>query len=242
MKTIVKVAAVFVGFIILSAFVSDYTGISKKHPLSGIDEERNVKDFSEIAMSVSGTVYVKQGSPCKVVLEGDQNDLEKIETVVEGDKLKIKTKSWTSNIGKITAYVTCPNIEGLYVAGSGKMIAENDFSSEELDLAVSGSGELRLKGIQCEEMDIHVSGSGDVYVDNDGQAEEVDISISGSGKVYAENLKVNECDAHISGSGSCKIYVTDELEARISGSGSVYYKGTPKIDASSSGSGKVKSL
>lgn len=242
MKTMVKVSAVLAGFIILSAFVSEYSGKGKYSPFSGVKEERNVKNFSEVAMAISGTVYVKQGSPCKVVLEGDQKDLDKIETVVEGDKLKIKTKSWTNNFGKITAYVTCPNIEGLSVAGSGKMIAENDFNTEELDLAVSGSGELKLKGIQGEEIDIRVSGSGDVYVEENGQAEEVDIAISGSGKVYAENLKVNECDARISGSGSCKIYVTGELEARISGSGSVYYKGNPKIDASSSGSGKVKSL
>ncbi len=240
MKTIGKITTIIAAIVLFSAFTNRHE--VKNFSSAAGEEERDVKNFSEIAMSISGTVYIKQGSSFKVILEGDQNDLDKIETVVEGDKLNIKTKSWTNNIGKITAYVTCPKIEGLYVAGSGAMIAENDIATGELDIAVSGSGELKLKGVQGEEIEIRVSGSGDVYFENEGRAEEADISISGSGKVYADNLQVNKCDAHISGSGSCKIHVTNELEARISGSGSVYYKGNPKIDASSSGSGKVKSL
>ena len=203
-------------------------------------QERNVSEFNEVALSVPGDLYLTQGNTQKVEIEASEKTLELLETEVKDGVLRIKFEKWNINPkGPITIWVTAPNINGLYVSGSGKLIAEGSISSDEMDLKVSGSGKINLNELKAEEIEAAISGSGDIFLN--GSAEEMGISISGSGDIHGESFMVGECDIRISGSGGCKIGVSDELDARISGSGSVYYFGNPRIDASVSGSGKVRS-
>ena len=204
----------------------------------------DVDNFSEISFGLPGTLYLTQGSNESVEIEVDDEDFERIEFVTDGSKLKIRNKrnnSW-KNWGnmKVNVYVTMKNIEGIGVSGSGNIVGENRFETDDLDLSVSGSGEMELR-LYSEDVDLNVSGSGRLNLE--GSADRVDVSISGSGKIKGENFEVNVCKASISGSGSIYIFAKKEIDARISGSGSVYYAGNPdRVSSNSSGSGKVRKL
>ena len=50
-------------------------------------ETRDVSTFTKISIRVSGKLYLKQGSPQKVEIEGKKDVLEEIETEVEGNRL-----------------------------------------------------------------------------------------------------------------------------------------------------------
>lgn len=208
-------------------------------------KELDLASFDELALRTSATVYLTQGSPQRVAVEGDEDDLEELEIEVNGDRLEIKRKSsssWFSWGGSsnITVYVTVPKLEGVSVSGSGKVIGKNKFNADKLDLSVSGSGKMELD-TDNEYTDISISGSGGIYLK--GQTSEVELSISGSGRVRGEDFKAKIVKAKISGSGSCEIYAEEEIDARISGSGSIYYKGSPdKVNSSTSGSGRVKKM
>src|SRR5882672_2035410 len=52
-------------------------------------ETRNFDIFTKISFRVPGKLYLKQGSPQKVELEGSKSVLEKVETEVSGGKLII---------------------------------------------------------------------------------------------------------------------------------------------------------
>ena len=52
-------------------------------------EVRSVNTFTKISFRVPGKLVLRQGSPQKVELEGDKENLAKIETEVNGDKLVI---------------------------------------------------------------------------------------------------------------------------------------------------------
>lgn len=208
-------------------------------------QELDLPSFDEIALRTSATVYLTQGSPQKVTVEGDEDDLEELEIEVNGDRLEIKRKgsdswfNWGSS-GDITVYVTVPKIDGISVSGSGKIIGENKINAGDLDLSVSGSGKMELD-TENEFTDISISGSGSVYLK--GQTAEVEMSISGSGRIRGEDFKAKVVKAKISGSGSCEIHAVEEIDARISGSGSIYYTGSPdKVNSSTSGSGRVKKM
>jgi hypothetical protein len=176
-----------------------------------------------------------------VVVEGSEQDLEKLITEVKNGALKIKFQS-SSHKSKTTikVWVTAPEINGVAVAGSGKVIAEGKISSDDFDLAVSGSGDIKFASLEADALEIAISGSGNI--DMTGGADRAEISISGSGDVEAEGFEIEYCEIAISGSGSCRVNVVEELEAAISGSGKVYYKGRPKVDAHTSGSGKIESI
>jgi hypothetical protein len=204
----------------------------------------DVNNFTKLSFSVAGTVYLSQGSKNEVVIEADNDTMDKVEVIQDGDRLKIRMKrsnGWGNwNSGKVTAYVTMKTIEDISVSGSGKLIGKTTIEGGDIDLDVSGSGSMEMD-LRAEDVNIDISGSGSVSLN--GNSDKIDIDISGSGRVKAEDFVVNICKAQISGSGSCYITANKEIDAQISGSGTIYYHGSPdRVSSHSSGSGKVKKL
>jgi hypothetical protein len=229
--------------LLISAFivtVAIASGFSKD--ISIEKETRNVTGFTKVNFGIAGDLYISIGSEFKVVLEGEKSLLDEIETEVSGSKLVIKNENWHfhSN-GKVTVYITMPELTGLGVSGSGKAEIKDAIKAEDLDFSVSGSGRILTADLALGKLNVGISGSGDVVIGGSGEAKNADVSISGSGNYSGETLKIGNADFSISGSGSCKCNVTDNLEASVSGSGTITYSGSPKIDARVSGSGRVKS-
>src|SRR5688572_27092319 len=113
-------------------------------------ETREVTAFTKISFRTPGTVYVKQGSPQKVEVEGSAELVEKIKTKVEDGKLIIgpedKWMNWSwGNDDKVKVYVTVSTIETLSVSGSGDMVVETKVTANNLSLNVSGSGSLKIE-------------------------------------------------------------------------------------------------
>ncbi|HYC84537.1 MAG TPA: head GIN domain-containing protein [Chryseosolibacter sp.] len=227
-------------------------------------ETRTVDRFTKISFRFPGKLYLKQGSPQKVELEGDKKILEEVETEVQGSKLIIGKEGndwfdWKWNDGdEITVYVTVPNIEAVSVSGSGDIIGEGRMTAGDLDLAVSGSGSLTLEVDATGEVEADVSGSGDILIkgkcqrfnsDISGSGKvdmtlavknDVDVSVSGSGKILGSG-SADEIRAAISGSGKVLAadLQTNRCEVRISGSGDVEINVKNELDATISGSGSV---
>jgi hypothetical protein len=225
-------------------------------------ETRNVGSFSKISFGVPGKLYLKQGNTEKVELEGDADILEKIETVVNGNHLDIRPKgkmiNWNWGGKQITAYVTMKTIQGVAVSGSGDVIGEGVFQASDLDLKISGSGNLAVQANATGDMQANVSGSGNLEVKGKSRnfessqsgsgnitasmeaAQNVSFSISGSGKIEAkgssEKVKVS-----ISGSGKILAadFDTKVCIVKIAGSGDVEISVQDELDASISGSGSV---
>ena len=225
-------------FAIQFSFGANYSGTFSE------EEERKVSSFSGINLGISADVFLTQENSQKVVLEGDSDVLEKIETEVSGNTLVIKyEKSFRiRNIPKVKIYISVPEIEKLSVSGSGSILAQNSINSEDIEFNVSGSGLIEIDDLTVDNISSSISGSGDIVLSGSETVKFFKISISGSGDLSSEGLKVDEFIARISGSGKCKTNVVSRLEAVISGSGRIYYKGNPIIDASISGSGKIENF
>src|SRR5688572_12932910 len=225
-------------------------------------ETRNVDTFTKISFRTSGKVYIKQGSPQKVEIEGSAEALEKVKTTVDGGKLTIgpegKWYDWNwGNDNEVIVNITVANIETLSVSGSGDMIVQTKITSSNLNLNVSGSGSLEAE-IDAADVDADVSGSGDMELK--GKCKSFSTDISGSGGVRLNLIIAGTADFDLSGSGkveasgsaqtvkagitgSGKIYAanmeTDKCEVRISGSGDVEINVKTELDARISGSGTV---
>jgi hypothetical protein len=209
-------------------------------------EIRNVGSFTKISFRVPGKLYLKQGSPQKVELEGNKEILAKIETDIEGSRLVIGQESnwldwnWDDD-DKITVYITVPNIEGVSVSGSGSVIGQTKITGSDLDLNVSGSGSLTLDIDASGAVESDVSGSGDI--DLKGKCKSFDSDVSGSGKVNLALAITNQADFSVSGSGKIEASGSaDNVKTTISGSGKVLAANleTNRCDVKISGSGDVE--
>lgn len=226
-------------------------------------EKRDHKNFTRVSFGLPGKIHVKQASTWSVELSADSEDLDRIETKVEGEKLIIRTKPtlsgrWNWNYNDAPeVWVTLPEIEGLSVNGSGELAGEGRFStgpmevkvngsgsarvdleSGALNLGVSGSGKMRISG-KMSAVDASVSGSGSI--DLDGKVNgPMDVSISGSGRITPRG-SATSADFTISGSGEVVGFglTVEKCNARISGSGDIEITASKSIDASISGSGSV---
>jgi hypothetical protein len=207
----------------------------------GVKETRDLKGFTSVGFGIAGNLYVNIGPQFKVELEGDKDDIDEVVTEISGNRLQIKHENWRFQFReKVNVYVTMPEIDGLGVSGSGKAEIVDAVKGKDLDLRVSGSGNLYTANLTVENLECGISGSGSIKL-REGAVTDADISISGSGNFNGEMVKCETMEVHVSGSGNCTCQVMESLEAAVSGSGNITYKGNPRIDARVSGSGRVRS-
>jgi hypothetical protein len=206
-------------------------------------DTRNVRGFTKVNFGVAGDLFIKIGPEFKLVLEGDRDVLDDIETEVSGDRLNIKKENWRFSFHneQVTVNLTMPELEGLGVSGSGKAQIMDDVEADKLSLGVSGSGKVITAGLNVDRFDCGISGSGDIILGSSGSIDNGEISISGSGGFSGEGIEIDHLEVNISGSGNCRCRAGDSLDAHVSGSGNVTYVGNPRVNARVSGSGHVRS-
>jgi len=211
------------------------------------EQTREVDAFTEISLRVGAKLHLVQGPKRSLELVAKPSTMEELITEVKDGKLIIrfpnKNYLWsTFNPGDITIYVTTPEINGLGVSGSGDIIAEDEIKTKIMDLAVSGSGNIKLSELSAERVKTAISGSGDIVLTGKTVAQDLSVVISGSGNFKGMNYSVDDVTVKISGSGNVETEANKNLYVRLAGSGNVTYKGHPLIDQSIAGSGKVKSI
>ena len=209
-------------------------------------EIRKTGSFNVIELSIPADLYLSQGNLTEVQLEGPEEYLAKVETVVSHERLTIRFYSkytgWREPRGRIKVYISTPELKKLYVTGSGKILTKSKISGDELSLIVTGSGMIDIPSLFVHEINADVTGSGTIRVAGEESAESQKILITGSGKVLNEGLPVQKIKVLVTGSGKAKVYATDRLKVSITGSGDVYYKGDAVLDANITGSGNVEKL
>jgi len=208
-------------------------------------EIRKVSGFTGISLSISADIFLSQATDFKVEIEAEQDYLKEIETVVDGDILKIKTDShfnFDIRDKKVKIYISMPAIKSVSISGSGDILAQTAIKAEDLKVKISGSGNVKVENLSVKNLDMGISGTGDITLAGTVVAESASYSISGSGDINNENLQCKKVEIHVSGSGNVRVWAVDELNAKVSGSGDVYYKGRPIVDANTSGSGGIHSI
>lgn len=205
-------------------------------------ETRTVNSFTGVSLSISADVYLTQG-PLSVTVEAEADDLKEVITETSGNTLEIKRRPgrW-SDMHHVKVFVSAPDIDEITVSGSGNIEVQQSLKSNDISLAVSGSGGIKIANLHSGRVSSAISGSGSIVLSGKNDQASLDVAISGSGSLKAEELAVGTAIVRITGSGSARVQVLKELETEITGSGSVLYKGNPQVDARSTGSGRTSHL
>lgn len=206
-----------------------------------IEEIRGVPSFNSLDMNISADVFFSQGAVQSLRLVGDDNILPHIDTEVKGDGvLEITSKkSYRTDVG-IKVYAVMLQIKGVILSGSGTIQGQGSFTTDNLELKITGSGNMDME-VDANEIQSLISGSGPIKLEGTALFHRIDIP--GSGNMNALDLITNRCEIRISGSGDCHVYVNSVLDVEISGSGNVYYMGSPgSVTSHITGSGQVIKL
>jgi hypothetical protein len=206
-----------------------------------LTEERTVANFTEVETSIPGAVYLAEGTVQQVRIESQQNIIDVVETKVEDGVLKLKLRNNTilANNSNLKVYISIPKFRAISLMGSGNVSAESGLNSYELDLKLTGSGNIDIDRLYGSNLYSQLTGSGNIRI-GAGTVGYQTVRITGSGDYDAKNMNSNYADVTITGSGNATVKANNSLKARISGSGNVYYYGNPVTDVSITGSGNVK--
>src|SRR5690606_18030878 len=203
-----------------------------------ITESRNVSAFNKIKLEIAADLEFNQNPSTNMSSSAQENILTVIRTrVVDGEMIiDLEPGTILGRHDDIKLNIDASGVYSFLLSGSGKVEINDDIAENSVILKVSGSGDILVDGVHCQDLHTEISGSGKIEIAN-GTVDEHHVKISGSGDVKTENVESRVVNTTTSGSGDTKVFATETLNVKISGSGNVYYRGTPAISASISGSG-----
>lgn len=202
----------------------------------------SLDDFSGINNQGTSNITIVQGAVQRVVAIGHTNIIDKVSTEVQDGMWNayLDIKCYTDVELKFEVQV--PDIDALFISGTGNIFVKDFESQENLAMDISGTGNIELnKFAGCKKVGATISGTGNIdCLENWEGLEEEAVIISGTGNFRAFPLITKSCEVILSATGMCQVHVTDALDVRLSGSGAVQYMGRPHLTTNISGVGVVQ--
>jgi len=180
-------------------------------------QKREVAAFTSIMTEGAFNIEVACQKGPSLEVEGDDNVLEYVSTVVSNNVLRLKnTKGYSVN-EPVKVKISVPNLEGL---------------------SVSGAGRIEIKGMNNEKFEIDANGAPSISVS--GTTKLIDINTNGAGKIDTHSLHASRAVVDSKGVSRVDLDVADQLDVTVSGPSVVFYKGDPVVNKTVHGPGKVE--
>jgi hypothetical protein len=235
-------------FIVLSTLVIFFTSCNyvfrnQVHGDGSIKtENRTAGQFNSIDVSSSIDVYVKQDSVASIKIEADENLMEYIQAINDGDVLRIHPENGYNlrPSKRIKVYVSSPAYKSFEASGACNIYSENKITSPGMvTIDLSGSCDAKLD-LNAPKVSADLSGACNIELK--GETKEFKVGGSGSTGIRSMDLLAENVDVDISGAGDAEVYASVKLNVEVSGAGSVKYKGNATVSQSVSGAGSVKKV
>lgn len=210
-----------------------------------VTQQREVSPFNRVDFRGIGRLILSQGEQQSVTVSASDAVISHVRTDVREGVLVLSFRWWPGMIFRFLELKTLEvrlvveDLAGLKVSGAGIVESRERVQVEEMELQLSGAGEVHLQ-LHGQRIDTHLTGAGRIVLW--GKAEEQNIHLTGAGSVQAERLVTRSAQVHSSGAGECRIHATESLDARLSGAGTIRYVGNPKIQSRVTGLGTITSM
>lgn len=224
-------------FTLILLFISScvYMGPSIKGNGKVVEEKRKVQDFEKIDVSRGMNVYISQGEYTKVVVKADENLLEAIETITEGDVLKIKATQNIRSSKSKKVFITTPHINEIKASSGSNVYSETELNFKKLKIYASSGSNMNLE-INSEFAESKASSGSNIKLK--GTSNSFQGKASSGANIQAGKLKSEDCTARASSGSNIWITAKTDLDADVSSGANVFVYGNPKntnIDKSSGG-------
>lgn len=168
--------------------------------------------------------------PLVISRRGSVLEISAAKTYARGRDMKIKS----------SVKVRCGHgIKSVMVSGSGDVKIQRISVDKDVELSVTGSGDIDVKSLKAAAVKATVTGSGDIDIkrvaadrtylvvtgsgdiDAEGSVQKADLTVTGSGDIDVRKLQTGTMTINLSGSGDVKCESPAELTSQISGSGNI---------------------
>lgn len=172
-------------------------------PAGLASEVRKTDAFHGIEIAGTMIVDARIDATTRVEVIGDPDRFKQVFTSVKDGVLLIETKG-NLNKSKLRMVVTAPSLDMV---------------------RVTGTGELRVSGIDGRAFDVSVPGTATVKAS--GKTTALRVEIEGTGDVRATDLIASDAKVSVQGTGNVKLHASRSLDAKIAGTGTIHVQGRP---------------
>ena len=204
-------------------------------------EDRSENGFTGVKSEDNLETFVGIG-PFSVKIEGEENLIPYIKTIVENGVLRISTEDGFNLKPRrsLKVYVTAPRLNKIHSSGNGGITSTTKITdSTRIDLDVSGNAVMKLE-VDAPAVDAELTGNGGI--DIIGQARDFQCKTTGNGNIDAGALQTENTRVEILGNGEAIVNASVKLDVRIGGNGDVRYKGSPQTSTNITGNGSLKKI
>jgi hypothetical protein len=195
--------------------------------------------FSSIKLKIPAKLTIEQGLKQEVRIEAQPNILKLLKPRLSQDALVIESTECIGENKGINIFISNPTYNTLVLDGSGSITGQGAINTNQLELAVNGSGKIQLLA-NSETLFAGIKGSGEIIIE--GSTHKEYIRIDGSGRFYGVKTPAVKGDIQLNGSAVAEVFCLEKLEATVNGSGTIKYKGNPQLRSKINGSGGVNRL
>ena len=178
-------------------------------------ETRIVEEFTSVEADGSMSVIWSNGSPGFKVTT-DQNLISRIETSMEGKKLRIHSRGQLRPSDGTKIVLSSSSLGGVRLRGAVRFDATS----------LSGKG-------------FYLEAMGATRVTIAGAVTELMATMSGASRLEAESLQTDSAELSIAGAGKANVSARKVLKVSISGAGKVTYSGNPTVEKHIAGAGSI---
>ncbi len=212
----------------------------------------NVGNFTSIRVLGSPDVEYRQssGSKTTVSIYGSDNLVDLLEVSAVNGVLQVNIKKGVKILSgerRLKVIASSPSLKEVGIKGSADVYLKGTIKGLDLNLNITGSGDIEAENLQYTNLSAYVKGSGDIDVKNvkatavktvisgsgdvnlKGSAQKATLAVNGAGDISADKLTATNVVATVSGSGDISCYASKQLDAKVSGSGDIEYKGSPSV-------------
>jgi hypothetical protein len=213
------VAVAVAAVVLVRAAWEDDTAVTTGEQGSGVGvtQNRDVPPFTGVELAGSNVVTVRVGVPQSVVVHGDENLVGRVTTTVRSDQLVIGSQGSYTADSPMRVEVGVPSLTST---------------------ALSGSGTVRIEGVDEDAFTAELPGSGVLSVQ--GTAGRLQATLSGSGDMQLQDLVAQDVTARVEGAGRLRVHAAVSLDATVSGAGAIRYGGDPdRVTQDITGAGSI---
>ena len=206
------------------------------------DRTESLPSFSQLKIDdVIGTIRIKQGKESQILINGDDNIIDKIEwSLNNNDELKIGIEDGINNhsLSTLIIVITTPKITEVSISSISKVFIDNKIETPYFKINLEGAGSFYADSLYTNNLTCSLEGVGKVNLG--GKANQTHLQLEGAGKIDASGLETDSLVARLEGVGAIRCNPVDFLDASLDGVGKITYKNKPKsMQSSVNGMGKL---
>ena len=190
-------------------------------------EPRPLGPIDHVALKTVGDLEIAQGTEESLVVEAEPKVLARIRTTVSNGTLTIDTNGSFSTREPVRYVLKVTRIAAIETSSTGSIHA-TPLAAEKLRLVVSGSGEMRIDGVNAAALSVDASGAGTIAVAS-GKVDRATIRLTGAAEYVAPHLQTREASIDADGSAQAIVAVEKSLAVSARGSAQVGYSGSAVV-------------